>query len=300
MIKKLIFIITLLNTSLFFGQSNLVYKNYYKDFLKVQFSNPQLSKKYLDSILLLPKLPDSTICKTYNDIGIYHAIVGDYEGALRNFEKSYAFDPNCSVKTKANILCNIANTQKLFGKFELALKNLSKSKNLYESILDEKNLLKVESEICAVYYNKSDFNKALEISSELIPKLEELGDEKLLNIQLLRQANIQFNIGDFANAIVYYNKTLPYFSKDIENNLQNKYVALMNIGACYSELSSPKAMGFFNKALIGFRAISDSRNEFFCMGRIGKYYYKIKDYTKATPCLKNLLIICMPICLTYL
>jgi tetratricopeptide (TPR) repeat protein len=223
MIKKLIFIITLLNASLFFGQSNLVYKNYYKDFLKVQFSNPQLSKKYLDSILLLPKLPDSTICKTYNDIGIYHAIVGDYEGALRNFEKSYAFDPNCSVKTKANILCNIANTQKIFGKFELALKNLSKSKKLYESIQDEKNLLKVESEICAVYYNKSDFNKALEISFELIPKLEELGDEKLLNIQLLRQANIQFNIGDFANAIVYYNKTLPYFSKDIENNLQNKY-----------------------------------------------------------------------------
>jgi DNA-binding CsgD family transcriptional regulator len=117
--------------------------------------------------------------------------------------------------------------------------------------------------------------------------LEELGDEKLLNIQLLRQANIQFNIGDFANAIVYYNKTLPYFSKDIENNLQNKYVALMNIGACYSELSSPKAMGFFNNALIGFRTISDSRNEFFCMGRIGKYYYKIKNYTKATSYLKK-------------
>lgn len=285
--KKSLIVIALLTVSFLWSQNKKDYTTYYNAFLKKQFSDPQLSKKYLDSILLIPKLPDSTICKTYNDVGIYHAIVGDYEGALRNFEKSYAFDPNCSVKTKANILCNIANTQKLFGKFELALKNLSKSKELYESIQDEKNLLKVESEICAVYYNKSDFNKALEISSELIPKLEELGDEKLLNIQLLRQANIQFNIGDFANAIVYYNKTLPYFSKDIENNLQNKYVALMNIGACYSELSSPKAMGFFNKALIGFRAISDSRNEFFCMGRIGKYYYKIKDYTKATPCLKK-------------
>jgi lipoprotein NlpI len=59
----------------------------------------------LDSILLLPKLPDSAICKTYNDVGIYHAIVGDYEGALRNFEKYYSFDPKCSIKTKANILC---------------------------------------------------------------------------------------------------------------------------------------------------------------------------------------------------
>ncbi|GAA4081332.1 hypothetical protein GCM10022389_29260 [Flavobacterium cheonanense] len=287
MLKKAIFVIFLLNISLLLAQSNRVYKGYYNVFLKKQFSDPQLSKKYLDSILLLPNLPDSTICKTYNDVGIYHAIVGDYEGALRNFEKSYAFDPNCSVKTKANILCNIANTQKLFGKFELALKNLFKAKKLYASIRDEKNLLKVESEICAVYYNKSDFNKALDVSSELIPKLETLGDEKLLNIQLLRQANIQFNIGDFANAIVYYNKTLPYFSKDIENNLQNKYVALMNIGACYSELSSPKSIDYFNKALVGFRAISDSRNEFLCMGSIGKYYYKIKNYEKATPYLKK-------------
>lgn len=285
--KKSLIVIALLTVSFLWSQNKKDYTTYYNAFLKKQFSDPQLSKKYLDSILLLPKLPDSTICKTYNDVGIYHAIVGDYDGAIRYFEKSYAFDPNCSVKTKANILCNIANTQKLFGKFELALKNLSKSKELYASIQDEKNLLKVESEISAVYYNKSDFNKALEISSELIPKLEALGDEKLLNIQLLRQANIQFNIGDFASAIVFYNKTLPYFSIDIENNLQNKYVALMNIGACYSELSSPKAMGFFNKALIGFRAISDSRNEFFCMGRIGKYYYKIKDYTKATPYLKK-------------
>ncbi|WP_345092094.1 LuxR C-terminal-related transcriptional regulator [Flavobacterium chungnamense] len=241
----------------------------------------------MDSILLLPKLPDSIICKTYNDVGIYHATIGDYDSAIRYFEKSYAFDPNCGVKTKANILCNIANTQKLFGKYDLAIANLHRSKKLYGSISDEKNLLKIESEICSVYYSKSDFNKALEISSELLPKLEALGDKKLLNIQLLRQANIEFNVGDFENAIVNYNKTLPYFGKDIDNNLQNKYVAIMNIGSCYSELGKSKALHYFSIALKGFRVISDSRNEFFCMGRIGKYYYKIKNYKKATPYLKK-------------
>jgi phosphatidylserine/phosphatidylglycerophosphate/cardiolipin synthase-like enzyme len=51
-----------------------------------------------------------------------------------------------------------------------------------ESRGNANNLLKVESDICAVYYNKSDFNKALEISSDFIPKLEELGDEILLYI----------------------------------------------------------------------------------------------------------------------
>ena len=76
--KKSLIVIALLTVSFLWSQNKKDYTSYYNAFLKKQFSDPQLSKKYLDSILLLPKLPDSTICKTYNDVGIYHAIVGDY------------------------------------------------------------------------------------------------------------------------------------------------------------------------------------------------------------------------------
>ncbi|WP_445717646.1 tetratricopeptide repeat protein [Flavobacterium sp.] len=263
------------------------YSHLYNSFSKVQFSNPPESKQYLDSILLLPKLHDSLISKTYNDIGIYHAIIGDYDGAITSFKKAYSIDKNSSVETKANILCNIANTQKLFGKFDLALQNLAVSKKMYASISDEKNLLKVESEVSAVYYNQSNYNKALEISTDLIPRLAAFGDEKLLNIQLLRLANIQFNVGDYQSAIENYTKILPYFSKDIGNNLQNKYIALMNIGECYAELNDAKALSFLKQSLEGFRSISDKRNEHFCMGRIGKYYYKSGKYDLSLPYLKN-------------
>lgn len=285
--KKNVFLLLLFVTFFSWGQRKKEYKNYYESFSKVQFSDPQLSKVYLDSILQVPKLHDSLVSKTYNDMGIYHAIIGDYNGAMRSFKKAYSLDPNSSTETKANILCNIANTQKLFGKFDLALQNLAKSKKMYASIQDEKNLLKVESEVSAVYYNQSDYNKALEISMELIPRLEKFGDDKLLNIQLLRLANIQFNVGDYQNAIKNYNRILPYFSQDEGNNLQNKYIALMNIGACYAELGNKKALTYFNQSLKGFRAISDKRNEFFCLGRIGKYYYTIKQYNTSLPYLKN-------------
>lgn len=285
--KKVVVLFCFFIFSFLYSQNRNGYSRLYTSFSKVQFSNPPESKQYLDSILLLPKLHDSLISKTYNDIGIYHAIIGDYDSAISSFNKAYSIDKNSSVKTRANILCNIANTQKLFGKFDLALQNLAVSKKMYASISDEKNLLKVESEVSAVYYNQSNYNKALEISMNLIPRLEAFGDEKLLNIQLLRLANIQFNVGDYQSAIKNYKKIVPYFSKDVENNLQNKYIALMNIGECYAELGDAKALSFLKQSLEGFRSISDKRNENFCMGRIGKYYYKSQKYDLALPYLKN-------------
>ena len=63
----------------------------------------------------------------------------------------------------------------MFGKFDLALQNLDLAKKLYTALDDEKNILKVESEISAVYYAKSNYNKALELSTELLPQLGKIG-----------------------------------------------------------------------------------------------------------------------------
>ncbi|MDP5097389.1 MAG: hypothetical protein NWP90_06895, partial [Flavobacterium sp.] len=243
--QKNVVLLFLLITTLSWSQSRNAYDRLFRSFSKVQFSNPELSKQYLDSILVLPKLPDSLVSKTQNDIGIYHALVGHYDNALLHFVKAYNSESSHNKQSKANILCNIANTQKLFGKFDLALQNLDLAKKIYTALDDEKNILKVESEISAVYYAKSNYNKALELSTELLPKLEKLGDKRLYNIQLLRQANIQFNIGDYEGAITNYKLVLPFFSINEANNLQNKYVALMNIGESYAELNRKEALGYF-------------------------------------------------------
>jgi len=288
MFKKIFVSFVLLNFSLSFGQNTeSKYKKIYHKFLKVQFSNPDLSKRYLDSILVLPNISDSIISKTYNDVGIYHAVTSDYDRSIQYFKKAYNFDNKISKLTKANILCNIGNVQKLQGKNDVALQNYNKAKSLYTLLKDEKNILKVESEIGSVYYNNLNFNKALEVATKLIPRLEAFGDEKLLNIQLLRLANIQFYVGNFKAAIINYTKTLDYFSKDIDNNKQNKFVALMNIGECYSLLKDAKAIDFLNKALIGFQSINDLQNENHCKARLGKYYFNKQEYTIALPYLKE-------------
>jgi hypothetical protein len=67
--RSYIIIIALLTVSFLWSQNKNDYTTYYNAFLKKQFSDPHFSKKYLDSILLLPKLTDSAICKTYNRQG---------------------------------------------------------------------------------------------------------------------------------------------------------------------------------------------------------------------------------------
>lgn len=270
-----------------FSQQDRKYKKYYQVFSKHQFSNPNLSKKYLDSILQISKLPDSLVSKTYNDFGIYYAITSDYNTAIQYFKKALNSDLNITNETKANVLCNIGNTQKMKGDFEYALQNYKNAGVFYKLENDKKNTFKVESELSAVYYAMADYNKALEISSNLLIKLEEFNDEKLLNIQQLRHANILFNLADFKNAIIEYKKTLPFFGKDIENNIQNKYIVLMNIGECYSELNNNIAIYYFNVSLEGFRKISDTRNENLCLSRIGKHYYRNKEFKKSLPYLQK-------------
>jgi tetratricopeptide (TPR) repeat protein/DNA-binding CsgD family transcriptional regulator len=285
--KKSFVLIFLLTFSVFWSQNKKNYKTFYNAFSKHQFSNPNLSKKYLDSILQINKLTDSLVSKTYNDVGIYYAITSDYERAIQFFKKALNSDLNITTKTKANVLCNIGNTQKMKGEFDYAIQNYSNAGKLYKLDGDQKNIFKVESELSAVYYAMSDFNKALEISSNLLIKLEDFNDEKLLNIQRLRHANILFNLANYNEAILEYKKTISYFSKDIDNNLQNKYVVLMNIGECYSELKNPKALDYFTISLEGFKKITDVRNENLCLSRIGKHYYRNKDLKKAKPFLEN-------------
>ena len=53
--------------SISLAQSNSRYKKLYDEFVKVQFSQPELSRQYLDSILVLSKMPDSLVSKAYNN-----------------------------------------------------------------------------------------------------------------------------------------------------------------------------------------------------------------------------------------
>ena len=73
----------------------------------------------------------------------------------------------------------------------------------------------------------------------------------MYNIQLLRQANIQFIIGDYEGAITNY-KLVFFFLVLMKLTICKIKVALMNIGESYAELNRKEALDYFNLSLKGF------------------------------------------------
>jgi hypothetical protein len=84
--------LVLLSVSLLWSQNNKACKLYCAEFSKVQFSNPELSKEYLDSILLLPNLTDRLISETDSDFGTYNAVISEYDGATPYFNNQECTD----------------------------------------------------------------------------------------------------------------------------------------------------------------------------------------------------------------
>lgn len=245
-----------------------------KQFLTVQFKDIDQSKLLLDELFQMNgKLPDSLISKNYNYLGTYHGMTGSFDKSLNCFFKALSINKNIAPKSKANIYSNIANVYKFSKRFDLSLAYLNKAFYLYQKLENESDVLKIESEICSIYYQKGDFNTALTKSLQLLDKFKDTNNLKVFNIHQFRIANIYFSLGDFNRAILFYNQSLNYF-KNSKDGIQNYYVSLMKIGDCYFELGSIKCLSYFNSSLLGFKKIKDINNEYIIYAKLGKYYFQ--------------------------
>lgn len=259
--------------SLSFSSPLTTYYQKEKQFLSVQFKDIDQSKLLLDQMCQMnQKLPDSLISKNYNYLGTYYGMIGSFDNSLNSFLKALSVNKNITAKSKANINSNIANVYKFTKRFDLSLIYLKKAYYLYEKLDDENNVLKIESEICSLYYQKGDMNTALTKSLQLLDKFKSTDDLKIFNIHQFRIANIYYSLGDFKRAISYYNKSLSYF-KNSQDGIQNYNISLMNIGDCYFELGSKKCLSFFYLSLKGFNKNKDVNNEHLVYSKLGKYYF---------------------------
>jgi tetratricopeptide (TPR) repeat protein len=250
-----------------------------KQFLSVQFKDIDQSKLLLDELCLMnQKLPDSLISKNYNYLGTYYGMIGSFDESLKSFLKALDVNKNIATKNKANIYSNIANVYKFTKRFDLSLVYLKKAFDLYQSLEDESNVLKIESEICSLYYQKGDFNTALTKSLDLLDKFKNTDELKIFNIHQFRIANIYFSLGDFKRSLSFYNQSLNYF-KNSKDGVQNYYISLMNIGDCYFELGSVRCLTYYNLSLKGFKKIKDVNNEHLVYSKLGGYYFNKQDLT---------------------
>lgn len=288
--KKAVFLSCICLHFLVYGQQKNTVFNYndaLKQFQKIQFTNPDSSKVFLDQILTHQKqLHDTLIAKTYNDYGVYYAITHRDSLAISTFNKSIEKYGSLD-KGVAGVYINIANVYKNAGKYDKALENLKKALTLFQEINDERGIALVYGDMSANYYYQLKSDKAIKYALKSIAFFKKIKDNKFLAIQKFRLANMYSKMENFQFAIKLYQECIPEFIKE-KNSNPNYYFAKLNIGDCYFELNDfDQAIKYYQEASAGLKAINNIEYYSLATGRLGKIYLEKKDFTKAQTLLKT-------------
>jgi len=188
--------------------------------------------------------------------------------------------------TRINTLNSLCWEQRLIGKYEKALeygkqalklaKKTATSPDAALAKSGEKGIATAFSNIGNVYYNQSDYSKALEYFLKSLEIMESLGDKRGM-------AASYNNIGGIYDDQRDYPKALEYFLKCLEiiESLGDKWVmaaSYNNIGGIYYDQSDyPKALEYFLKCLGIMESLGNKQGMATSYTCIGLLYTKVTE-----------------------
>jgi len=153
---------------------------------------------------------------------------------------------------------------------------------------DAKSLAKGYNILGNVYYDLSDYPKALEYYSKALQLDEEIGNKVGIGANLVNNGNIYSYLCDFGIALEYYGKALVILEEIGHKHFQAN--ALGNIGLVYNNLSDyPKALEYYSKALLINEEIGRKDGIASNLGNLGNVYTNLSDYPKALEYLEKAL-----------
>ncbi len=159
------------------------------------------------------------------NVGIYHAIVGDYNIAKAKFKRAYEIYQEIDDKigeSKANIAFGRLN--KFKGNLQKALRYYLKALNLSKDAGCRKRTAVALHQIAGVYKDMSIYDKALEYYLESLEFKKKLKDSVSLANTLNSIGVIHFKKGTFEQALRYYDKARKIYEKfNEESYLSNIY-----------------------------------------------------------------------------
>ena len=145
---------------------------------------------------------------------------------------------------------------------------------------DQESLAKVYNLLGNVYFNLSDYPKALEYSQKALFICEEIRNNDGIAKNLGNIGLVHNNLSDYPKALEYYSTAL-HINEEIGNK---KSIAnnLLNIGIVYENLSDyPKALKYYQKALQINEEIGNKVGIANNLGNIGIVYWRLSEFSKA-------------------
>lgn len=143
--------------------------------------------------------------QAYNDIGILHYGLADYESAMQNYRQSL------SIRKKLNDTSGIASIYNKMGlcfqntfKLDSAIYYNTRALEIYESQNNLRYASALKGNIANIYRGLKQYDKALHIHLELANTAKEIDDKQLLTRTYNNIANAYLHMSDTINSIKYF------------------------------------------------------------------------------------------------
>jgi tetratricopeptide (TPR) repeat protein len=163
---------------------------------------------------------------------------------------------------------------------QTGIRRLAESAALYAEIGSRDNEATSLINICAIYLEINEYQKALEFCFKVLPIAKALGDQKNEGNVFNNIGSAYLQLGDRQKALEYYTQALSL--RKAVGDREGEATTLTNIGLTYSNLNQyPKALEYYTQALPILRELKDRSEEALTRFRIGFAHKGQGDTPKA-------------------
>jgi signal transduction histidine kinase len=273
-----------LNTLLALSQRNL-------------YVDSKQSKIYAEEALSLARQlgDENSRAMAYYFLGFSKYRLGNYTEALNDLNESMDSFNNLKNYYSLAMARNMAAIINYYiGRYEIATKLYSQNLVYYKSGSMMKDYSKMLINLANVYYQKGNYDKALEnlLEAEPIAKQYASNDDYLIGNLFGNIGEAYFGKKEYTLALNNYQTAIEYLNKikliDGIANIQ------MDIGAAHLEMKNfPGAINYFNLALKNYIEIKYTKGVMDVKEKIVGYYKAVNQPAKALEELHNLELLCI-------
>ena len=235
------------------------------DRAREKYANGEAIKSYRNSLEFLKEDEKACIMEKLGDVQV---LVGDYDGAVANFEAAGAAAKDDEAKSRA--LRKMSEINDLRGEFGRSLELLARAKGLAkECTAEHARITQAEG---LVHWRKGELDKGLAIVKTALGEFEESRSEKKDIGNALRSiGSILLSKGDYDEALRSYEKSLA-----VMEGISDPYgiaAALNNMGIVrHRKGEQDMALELYGRSLVIVEKIGFKQNMATTLNNIGNVY----------------------------
>ncbi len=216
-----------------------------------------------------------------NYIGVVHYERGEYDRALKSYEKSLEIrEKRGDQKGIAGSFNNIGNVHWRMGEYDRALKSYERSLELSEKTGDQEFTAIHLGNIGVVHFDRGEYDRALEYYERSLEIREEIGDQEGIALTLNSFGNVHTERGEYDRALEYYERSLGISEKIGDQHRIAR--PLNNVGSVHWSMGEyDRALEYYERSLEINEKIGDQDGIATNLNGIGNVHWSMGEYDRA-------------------